>query len=304
MAKLVSTTLLIFRVHLWSVLRSRRTLVCMVLASLPPMILVLAQRFGPSDASTVRAVAHIAWFLSLQVVVPLVALVAGSAVISEEIENRTITYVFTRPVPRAALLYGRLLATLLLVTTLLGASAWIVGRLGASAESFEPQVRALQGGEDDSHEQELGRRQRRREFAQAMQEYNERTSPQERAAHNASMLDRFLWASLFGGTVYSLLFAVLGVFLKHPMIFGLAYAFAIEVTLANLPGETQSLSVQHWLRGILVDPAMPIFMDLYLWELEDLPSLGSSLSTLGWVLVIGLILGGWCVRRRQYELTA
>jgi ABC-type transport system involved in multi-copper enzyme maturation permease subunit len=39
--------------------------------------------------------------LLVQGTVPLLALILGASVVAEEIEDRTLTYLFTRPVPRA-----------------------------------------------------------------------------------------------------------------------------------------------------------------------------------------------------------
>jgi hypothetical protein len=310
---LLSTTSLVFRVHLARVLRSRRALICLLLAAVPPLILYLGQRFGPSRAGSEKTVAVVAWWLSLQVVTPLLSLVAGSAVITEEIESRTISYVFTRPVSRAALLYGRWLATLVLVCGLLGASAWGVGRLAQDArpDSMSSEPTASQQEPEQAGRRERHRRQgdddlfqREEKYREARAAYVTEYDASERQDHAQAMIVRFLQATLLGGAVYSLLFAVLGVFLRHPMIVGLGYCFAFEVLLANLPGSTQSLSIQYWLRGILVDPRMPIFRKLYLWDVEKLPDIAASLPTLAWLLVVGLVLGGLAIRRRQYELTA
>ncbi len=52
-------------------------------------------------------------------------------------------------------------------------------------------------------------------------------------------------AALWGTLAYSALFASLSAIVKHPMIVGIAYAFAVEGFLANLPGKNQTLSLQY-----------------------------------------------------------
>jgi hypothetical protein len=69
---------------------------------------------------------EIAWLMQVQTIVPLVALILGSAAVAEEVEERTITYLFTRPVPRAAILLGRWLALALILSVILWLSAWAV----------------------------------------------------------------------------------------------------------------------------------------------------------------------------------
>jgi ABC-type transport system involved in multi-copper enzyme maturation permease subunit len=104
-------TMLIARAHLARLLTSKRALFCLLLALLPAAVAFAVasatRRQGPSVVA-----AHMGWMLELQTILPLVALIAGSAVVAEEIEDRTITYLFTRPIPRAALLYGRYLSTI------------------------------------------------------------------------------------------------------------------------------------------------------------------------------------------------
>ena len=90
------TIRIIFRRHLFRVMRSRRMLIVLLLSCIPAVpVFVMMQRHP--GASVDRVIIHASWLLLLQVIVPLVSLIAGSAVVSEEISDRTIGYVFTRP---------------------------------------------------------------------------------------------------------------------------------------------------------------------------------------------------------------
>lgn len=111
----------IARAHLRRALTSRRLLVCALIAFLPTLVAFVA------TAASRRAVAgdlaaHLTYVLVLQIVLPLSTLLFGSAVIAEEVEDRTITYLFTRPVPRAALLAGRFASSVALLALLLCAA--------------------------------------------------------------------------------------------------------------------------------------------------------------------------------------
>jgi len=59
------------------------------------------------------------WLLYIRFVVPVLGVFYGTALMADEIEDKTITYLFTRPIPRSAVLFGKYLAymacTLLLV---------------------------------------------------------------------------------------------------------------------------------------------------------------------------------------------
>lgn len=264
MRDLLRTTLLIFRLHTSTVLRSRRALIAILLAALAPLLAFLAIEFGggqrhhptPNAAQIVKA---ISFMLNLQVVVPVMALIAGSAVITEEVENRTITYVFTRPVPRPALLYGRWLSTLVLVCTLLALSS--LGILAAASRA-------------------------------------EGTIPD-------GLATRLVLASCLGGAVYSMIAALLGIFLRRPMIVALGYAFAVEGLLSNLPGSTQSLSVLYYLRSILVDQGDADWKKLgpIVMAVEYLTPSAAVVRLLAFLLVCALV-GGFAIRRKQFVLTS
>ena len=115
-----------------SVFSGKRLLVLLGLAALPLLLLL----FVPLENGYLPAGAF-QWailMLMLQVTVPVSALLLGVGVIGDEIEGRTITYLFTRPVGRGTLYLGRLLG--------LGA-AWsllfaVVSTIGLHARPIEP----------------------------------------------------------------------------------------------------------------------------------------------------------------------
>jgi hypothetical protein len=302
MPVLLRSTWLLFRMHFALVVRTRRALLCLLLVAIPPVLAWLVVHHAPR-AQADHIGGFLAWLLVLQVIVPVVSLVAGSAVLTEEIESRTITYVFTRPIPRAALLFGRWLATLVLVSGLLGSSAWLTAHFAMQAP-IAPERRDTSGASYNQPERhgEWAERHRAEEAERAKIE--DRYGVEDRTKFLESMLQRFVWATILGGTVYSLLFAVLGVFLRHSMIFGLGYCFAFEGFMANFPGETQTLSIQYYLRSILVDDRLWIFHQLYPWGLEHFAEPLEATRVLGYLVVVALVVGGWSIGRRQYLLTA
>jgi ABC-type transport system involved in multi-copper enzyme maturation permease subunit len=141
MRSLTSATLLLFRTQLARLVWSRRSLACFALAAAPPCLAWIASRFN-SRISGADIAAHIGWLLLIQVITPLCALVCGSAVVTEEIENRTITYLFSRPIPRAAVLLGRWLAALVVVSVSLGSSAVLTAGLASFSKAPGPLVDA------------------------------------------------------------------------------------------------------------------------------------------------------------------
>ena len=55
------------------------------------------------------------WLLYLRFIVPVLGIFYGTALIADEVDDKTITYLFVRPIPRSAVLVGKYLAYL--VTT-------------------------------------------------------------------------------------------------------------------------------------------------------------------------------------------
>ena len=52
------------------------------------------------------------WLLYLHVIVPVLGVFYGTALIADEVDDKTITYLFTRPIPRSAVLIGKYLSYL------------------------------------------------------------------------------------------------------------------------------------------------------------------------------------------------
>ena len=52
------------------------------------------------------------WLLYLRFIVPVLGVFYGTSLIADEVEDKTITYLFTRPIPRGAVLVGKYLAYL------------------------------------------------------------------------------------------------------------------------------------------------------------------------------------------------
>jgi ABC-type transport system involved in multi-copper enzyme maturation permease subunit len=253
------TTGLFFRTHLYRLAWSQRSLICVAIAFLPALIglaaAALTRRTSPAELAV-----HLG-FLQLQVILPVLALIAGSAAVAEEVEDRTITFLFTRPIPRPSLLFGRLGAILVFLTALLAASTWAL--LAACA-----------------------------------------TGRVAGAPVDAAIVEPLLLAMLAGGVVYAGLFAVLGVFFKHPMIVGLAYTFAVEGFVANLPGGIQSCSLQFYLRSLIAAGGAPAWNEVEGFASTAFEPHGAALWKLGAVLAIVLALGAWRIARREFVLAA
>ena len=80
------------------------------------------------------------WGMYLRFIVPVLGVFYGTSLIADEVEDKTITYLFTRPIPRGAVLVGKYLAYLVCTTFVVLPSVVLVyllvvplrGSLGAS----------------------------------------------------------------------------------------------------------------------------------------------------------------------------
>jgi ABC-type transport system involved in multi-copper enzyme maturation permease subunit len=117
-----SATLRVFDIAVGQLLWSRRT-AFMALAAGGPVVLAIIFRaldvFGLS-ALRVNGVrvggpvmfGGMIWLLYLRFVVPVLGAFYGTALVADEVEDRTITYLFTRPIPRGSIVVGKYLAYL------------------------------------------------------------------------------------------------------------------------------------------------------------------------------------------------
>ena len=317
MIQLLRFTLFFWRTYLVRTLLTKRMLLVALGCMVPPLMawfVLTVPRHGPLP---VQAFMYPSLFLVLQIMVPLAAVIGGAAVISEEIDDRTITYLLTRPIPRPSILLGRWLATLTILFAFVGTSVFTLGTI-AEFKSSHPTVhppvveRPDEGSQLDAHD-ERPADERARARAEARRQRRERERDEPAAVLVEAMPDHRLPSGLFaavltvallGTAVYSALFAVFGTFLKHPMIAGLGYAFAIEGFLANLPGASQSWTVQYYLRSYLLSNHPALWNALHEETLAKYGTANEAVTKLAIVLAVTLLAGSLTIRRKQYELSA
>lgn len=139
----------VFDLSLGEMLWSRRT-VFMSLVTGVPVLMALGVRAAEAFGGHVR-ISNVAitgpsifgmmiWFFFVRFTVPVLAVFYGTALIADEVEDKTITYLFSRPIPRGAVLIGKYLAYLACTVSVVLPSVvivWILvvpmgGSLGAN----------------------------------------------------------------------------------------------------------------------------------------------------------------------------
>lgn len=137
--ELPRATWLIFRMHLATTAGSRRALAGILFAAVPPLFAFLASQLGRQGEDGETIFMYLGVLLLLQVVAPALGVFLGIGAIADETEARTITYPFTRPIPRSGVFLGRWLASLVVLTVLLLVSG--LGMAMAASSTAQPPAR-------------------------------------------------------------------------------------------------------------------------------------------------------------------
>ena len=154
-----SSALRIFDLSLGQMLWSRRTIFMALVVGGPVVIAVilavvdaLVGRGGP-QVNGVRlqggaVFGMMIWFFYLRISVPVLAVFYGTGLIADEVDDKTITYLFTRPIPKGAVLVGKYLAylastTMVVLPAVVIVYLLVVPRGGSLAESFPSLVKDL-----------------------------------------------------------------------------------------------------------------------------------------------------------------
>ena len=145
----LASSLRVFDLSLGEMLWSRRT-IFMALIVGAPVLIALAVRFADAFISPIRnngvlvvgptVFGFLIWTVYLRFMVPVLGIFYGTSLIADEVEDKTITYLFTRPIPKGAVLVGKYLAYLACTILVVLPSVVIVylsivpmrGSLGAS----------------------------------------------------------------------------------------------------------------------------------------------------------------------------
>jgi ABC-2 type transport system permease protein len=105
---------------LGEMLWSRRTIFMALVVGGPVILAVIvkvmevfglsALRVGGRPVPGISIFGAIIWMLFLRFIIPVLGVFYGTALMADEVEDKTITYLFTRPIPRGAVLIGKYLA--------------------------------------------------------------------------------------------------------------------------------------------------------------------------------------------------
>jgi len=133
----VGSVLRIFDLSLGEMLWSRRSVFLGLLVGGPVMLALISRivwmmapaesfRINGESVTGAGTFGLMIWLLYVRFIVPILGVFYGTALIADEVDDRTITYLFTRPIPRGAVLTGKYLAYLACTVLLILPSVVIV----------------------------------------------------------------------------------------------------------------------------------------------------------------------------------
>ncbi|MEW6320820.1 MAG: ABC transporter permease [Acidobacteriota bacterium] len=126
----------VFDLSLGEMLWSRRTIFMALVVGGPVLLAVImriveafglpALRVNGQRVQGMQVFGVMIWMLFLRFIVPVLGVFYGTALMADEVEDKTITYLFTRPIPRGAVLVGKYLAYLVCTALVVLPSVMIV----------------------------------------------------------------------------------------------------------------------------------------------------------------------------------
>jgi ABC-type transport system involved in multi-copper enzyme maturation permease subunit len=119
----------VFDLSLGEMLWSRRSVFLAILLGGPVVLATLiailtrtslgAFRINGAPVGGASIFGMIIWLLYIRFILPILGVFYGTSLIADEVDDKTITYLFTRPIPRSAVLFGKYLAYLVLPSVIL-----------------------------------------------------------------------------------------------------------------------------------------------------------------------------------------
>ena len=126
----------VFDLSLGEMLWSRRTVFMALVVGGPVLLAVIVKTVEMFGMSALRINGQrvagfgifgvMIWMLFLRFIIPVLGVFYGTALIADEVDDKTITYLFTRPIARHAVLFGKYAAFLACTTLLVLPSVVVV----------------------------------------------------------------------------------------------------------------------------------------------------------------------------------
>ena len=126
----------VFDLSIGDMLWSRRTIFMVLVVAGPIVLAVVARMVQAGSVAPLRVngvqvggsaiFGMMIWVLFLRFIVPVLGVFYGTSLVADEVDDKTITYLFTRPIPRGAIMLGKYLAYLVCTMLVVLPSVMIV----------------------------------------------------------------------------------------------------------------------------------------------------------------------------------
>src|SRR5918998_3023555 len=126
----------VFELSLGEMLWSKRTIFMALVVGAPVLLAVIIRVLQASGIPALRVngariggaamFGMVIWLLFVRFIVPVLGVFYGTALVADEVEDKTITYLFTRPIQRGAVLVGKYIAYLVCTTLVVLPSVMLV----------------------------------------------------------------------------------------------------------------------------------------------------------------------------------
>ena len=126
----------VFDLSIGDMLWSRRTIFMALVVAGPVFLAIVARIVSASGIAPLRVngvtvgggaiFGMMMWVLFLRFIIPVLGVFYGTSLVADEVEDKTITYLFTRPLRRGAVLLGKYLAYLACTTLVVLPAVMIV----------------------------------------------------------------------------------------------------------------------------------------------------------------------------------
>lgn len=121
-------------ITLRSLLNRRRTLLLAGASALVVLVAALYRLSSPTGSEALSFTGQLLADFGIGVVLPLVAVIVGSAAIGSEIEDGTIVYLLAKPVPRLTIVAVKLVIAWLVTCVIVVPGLWLGGLIGTGGD--------------------------------------------------------------------------------------------------------------------------------------------------------------------------
>ena len=122
-------------ITLRGLLNRRRTLLLVLVAALPVVVAGIYRLSEPSDVEALEFGGRLMADFGLGVLLPLVAVIIGTATIGSELEDGTIVYLLAKPIPRLLIVVVKLIVAWLVVVALVGPAVVLAGLVATGGDA-------------------------------------------------------------------------------------------------------------------------------------------------------------------------